>query len=162
MDRGNRVPTFLISHLWSEKIGRLKEKSNLKGLIIDGSPRSLLEAELMNNIFNWYEWTNVKVISLEISDQEAFDRLTKRRICEKCGRLIPWVGDFRGLKVCDKCGGRLITRPDDKPESIRARLDYYQKDVQPAIDYYQKQGRLIEINGDQPIEDVYRDIKKAI
>jgi adenylate kinase len=162
MGQGELAPTFFISHIWSEKIGEIKNKSNLKGLIIDGSPRSLLEAELMNDIFEWFEWSNIKVILLDISEQEAFDRLTKRRICQKCGRLIPWVGEFKKLKKCDKCGGELKTRFDDKPEAIRARLDFYKKDVQPAVDYYEKQGRLIKVNGEQSIEDVYRDIEKSL
>jgi len=128
MSQGNLAPTFLISYIWSEKIREIKNKPNLKGLIIDGSPRSLLEAELTSDIFEWYEWSDIKVILLDISDEEAFNRLTKRR------------------------------RFDDKIEAIRSRLDFYKNDVQPAIDYYEKQGRLIKINGQQSIEEVHREI----
>lgn len=128
MSQGNLAPTFLISYIWSEKIREIKNKPNLKGLIIDGSPRSLLEAELTSDIFEWYEWSDIKVILLDISDEEAFNRLTKRR------------------------------RFDDKVEAIRSRLDFYKNDVQPAIDYYEKQGRLIKINGQQSIEEVHREI----
>jgi adenylate kinase len=162
LDKGKRAPTFLMFQVWSEKIREIKNKSDLEGLIVDGSPRSLLEAKLMDDIFNWYEWTNIKVILLDISEEEALNRLTKRRICKECGRLIPWVGEFKNLKKCDKCGGELETRFDDKPKAIRARLDFYKNDVQPVVDYYQKQGRLIRINGEQSIEDVYRDIKKVV
>jgi adenylate kinase len=162
LDKGERAPTFLMFQVWSEKIKEIKNKPDLKGLIIDGSPRSLLEAKLMDDAFEWYDWKNIKVILLDISEQEAFERLTKRRICKECGRLIPWVGDFKGMKVCDKCGGELITRADDKPEAIRARLGYYKRDVQPAVDYYQEQGRLIKIDGEKSIEDVYQDVKRAI
>ncbi len=128
MSQGNLAPTFLISYIWSEKIREIKNKPNLKGLIIDGSPRSLLEAELTSDIFEWYEWSDIKVILLDISDEEAFNRLTKRR------------------------------RFDDKIEAIRSRLDFYKNDVQPAIDYYEKQGRLIKVNGQQSIEEVHREI----
>ncbi len=162
VNQGDLAPTFLISQLWTEKIKEIEEKEDLKGLIIDGSPRTLIEAKLMDEIFDWVEWTKIKVILLDISDQEAFDRLTKRRVCKKCGRLIPWVGDFRSMKVCDKCGGELITRTDDKPEAIRARLDFYTNEVEPAIDYYQKQGKLIKVNGQQSIEDVYQEVKKTV
>lgn len=162
MGQGELAPTFFISHLWSEKIGEKKDKSNLKGLIIDGSPRSLLEAELMDDIFEWYEWTNIKVILLDISDKEAFNRLTKRRICQKCGRAIPWVGQSKKLKKCDRCGGELMTRFDDKPEAIKARLDFYKDDVQPAVDYYEKQGKLIKVSGEQSIEDVHQEIIKGL
>ncbi len=116
----------------------------------------------MDEIFEWYEWTKIKVILLDISDEEAFARITKRRICKKCGRLIPWVGQFKKLKRCDKCGGGLMTRPDDKPAAIKARLDFYKEDVQPVVDYYEKQKKLIRINGYPPIKDVHQDIRKAI
>lgn len=162
LDRGDRAPTFLMFQVWVDKIREIKNKPDLKGLIIDGSPRSVLEAELMDHTFEWYEWSDVKVILLDISDEEAFNRLSKRRICQKCGRLIPWLGEFKNLKRCDKCGGELKARFDDRPEAIRARLDYFKKDVQPVVDYYEKQGRLIRINGEQSIEEVYRDIKNEI
>ena len=162
ISKGDLAPTFFISHLWSEKIGEKKDKLNLGGLIIDGSPRSLLEAELMDDIFEWYEWTNIKVILLDISNKEAFGRLTKRRICKKCGQQIPWIGQSKKLKRCPQCGGELITRFDDKPEAIKARLDFYKKDVQPAVDYYKKQGKLIRVSGEQPIEDVRQEVKKAL
>ena len=162
MDSGKRIPTPIMFRIWSERIEEMKDEVNKKGLIVDGNPRSLREAELMNDAFEWYEWKDTKVILLDISEQEAFDRLTKRRICKACGRLIPWVGDFKEMKICDECGGELITRADDNSEAIRARLDYYKKDVEPAIDYYKKQGKLIKVDGDKSIEDVYYDIKKAV
>jgi adenylate kinase len=162
LDRGERAPTFLMFQVWSEKIREIKNKPDLKGLIIDGSPRSLLEAELMDHTFDWYEWSNVKIILLDISEEEAFNRLTKRRICQKCGRLIPWLEPFKALEKCDQCGGKLEKRFDDRPEAIKERLNYFKRDVQPVVDYYEKQGRLIRINGEQSIEDVYQDILKAI
>lgn len=162
LNKGERMPTPIMFRMWAEEIEKIKDKVNKKGLIIDGNPRSLREAELMNDAFKWYQWEDIKVVLLDISEQEAFDRLTKRRICKECGRLIPWVGNFKIMKACDECGGELITRSDDKPEAIRARLGYYKKDVKPAIEYYEKQGRLIKVDGDKSIEDVYYDIKKAI
>ncbi len=162
IESGVLVPTPIMFRIWAEEMEKMKEKVDQKGIIIDGSPRCLLEAELMDHVFKWYGWDNIKVILLDISEQEAFDRLTKRRICKECGKLIPWVGDYRNIKVCDDCSGELITRSDDKPEAIRARLEYFKKDVQPAVEYYKKQGRLIKVDGDKSIEDVYHDVKKAI
>ena len=162
MNQGRRVPTPIMFRIWAEKIEEMKDKVNEKGLIIDGNPRSLREAELMNDALNWYEWEDIKVVLLDISEKEAFDRLTKRRICKQCGKLIPWIAGFKEMKICDECGGELITRSDDKPEAIKARLEYYKKDVEPAIDYYERQGRLTKVDGDKSIEDVYYDIKKAI
>jgi len=162
MASGELVPTPVMFRVWSEKIETIKEQVDKKGLVVDGSPRTLLEAELMDNVFKWYQWSDIKILLIDISEKEAFDRLTKRRICKQCGRLIPWVGDFRGMKVCDKCGGELITRDDDTPEAIRERLEFYKEKVEPAVDYYQKQGKLVKINGEKSIEDVYQDVKKAI
>lgn len=162
LDKGDRAPSFLVFRIWSQIIANMREKINKNGLVIDGSPRTLSEAEFIDELLEWYQWSDVRVILLDISEQEAFDRLTKRRICKKCGRLIPWVGDFRTLKVCDKCGGQLIIRHDDKPGVIKERMAYYRKDVVPAVEYYKKHGRLIKIDGEKSIEDVYYDIKKAI
>jgi len=140
----------------------MKEQVGEKGLIIDGSPRMLEEAKMMDELFEKLGWEDIKVVLVDISEQESFDRLIKRRICKKCGRIIPWVGDFKEIKVCDKCGGELVTRDDDNPEAIRKRLAYFKKDVQPTIDYYEKQDRLIKIDGTKSIEEVYNDIKKKI
>ncbi len=160
--RGDRVPTAVFYRIWSQRIAQLKKKIDNQGLVVDGSPRSLIEAKLMDELFSWYRWEQVYPVLLEISHQEAFDRLTKRRICQKCGHLIPWLGHFKDLKVCDQCGGELVNRPDDKPEAIKARLTYYQKDVEPVVEDYQNQARLIRVNGEQSIEDVYQELKKAL
>ncbi len=162
VNQGELAPTFLVFNIWVQELEKIKSKKGFKGVIIDGSPRKVFEAELMDAAFDWFEFKNIKAVLIDISRQEAFDRLTKRRICAKCGRLIPWVGKFKDLKVCDQCGGELITRTDDKPEAISQRLDYYKKDVEPVIKYYQKQKRLVKVDGEQSIEDVYRDVKKSI
>ena len=88
--------------------------------------------------------------------------MTKRRICKDCGRVLPYIGEFRKLKKCDKCGGKLITRIDDTVEGVKERLRWYKTDVVPVINCYKKQGRLIKINGEQSIEKVFKDILKAI
>lgn len=162
MGKGELVPTPVMFRFWAGKIAEMKDKINKKGLILDGNPRALLEAELMDGIFEWFEWTNIKVILLDISNREAFNRLTKRRICKECGQLIPWVGQSKKLKKCPQCRGELMTRFDDKPEAIKARLDFYKKDVQPAVDYYKKQGKLIRVSGEQSIESVHQEILKFL
>lgn len=159
---GELAPSFLMFQIWSAKVEEIKNKNVLEGLIIDGSPRALAEAKLMDDVFEWYEWKDIKVFLIDISEEEAFGRLTKRRVCKDCRRIIPWVDDLKNLKKCDKCGGELETRSDDKPEAIQARLDYYKKDVQPVVDYYEKRGALIRINGEQAIEKVYEDIRKLL
>jgi len=151
----------LATTLWMYKIVyNVKEN---QGILFDGSPRRLDEAKVIDEFMEFLERKeNTYNILLDISREEAFNRLIKRRICKKCERLIPWVGEFKKLKVCDKCGGELITRPDDSSKAINNRLDFYDKRVTEVVDYYKKQNRLIEINGEQSIEDVFQDILKAI
>jgi adenylate kinase len=151
----------LATTLWMHEIAyTIKEE---EGIIADGFPRRLNEAKSLDHFLEFLERKeNTFYLLIDISRQEAFDRLTKRRICKKCGELIPWVGDFKKLEACPKCGGELMSRFDDKPEAIKNRLDYYDERVSQVVDYYKEQGTLIEINGNQSIEDVFKDVLKAI
>ncbi len=164
MNRGELVPSLMIADIWVnefEKIKKRQEKTN--GLVLDGWTRTITEAFLMDEALEWYEWDrNVKIILLNISRRESYNRLTKRRQCKKCGRLIPWIGEFKKLKKCDRCGGKLFVRRDDKLASIKMRLKEYKEETTSAVNHYKKQGRLIKINGEQSIENVFKDILKAI
>lgn len=163
MRKGELVPSFIISKLWIDKLGKFKKKIRLNGFAIDGSPRKMLEAKLFDEAMRWYEWQKrAKVILIDISRKESLNRLTKRRICKKCGRLIPWLGALKKLKKCDKCAGPLITRQDDRPGAIKKRLEEFKNEVMPVINYYKKQGKLIKINGEQSIKRVFKDILKAL
>ena len=163
MNRGELVPSFIVIKLLGDKLEKLKKDLKIKGFVLDGWTRIIFEAILLEESLGWYDWDkNVKVILIKISKRESINRLTKRRQCKECGRLIPWLGGFKKLKKCDKCGGELVVRRDDKMEVIKKRLEEYKTETIPAINYYKKQGRLIEINGEQSIEDVFKDILKAI
>lgn len=163
LNAGGYVPTPVIFRLWMDKLESIKEKSDLKGILFDGSPRKLLEAHLLDQAFGWYEWEEyVKVILIDISREEAMERLTKRRICVKCGKIFPWVGEFKRFTACDACGGELTSRPDDTPEGIKSRLDLFESETMPVIEYYKQSGRLEVIHGEQDIDDVYRDLKGSI
>lgn len=163
MGKGELVPSFVISKLWIDELEMLKQRKKINGFVSDGSPRKMLEANLFDEALGWYEWQEkTKVIFINISRKESFNRLTKRRQCKKCGRLIPWIGEFKKLKKCDKCGGELISRNDDNPEAIKKRLEEFKEEVIPVINHYKEQGRLVEINGKQSIENVFQDILKAL
>lgn len=163
MKKGKLVPSFIIAKLWIDAFEKLRQKRKFKGLVCDGSPRKIIEAELFDGALDWYGWQErAKVILIDISPKEALNRLTKRRICKNCGRLIPWIGEFKKMKKCDKCGGPLITRPDDKPAAIKKRLEEFKKEVIPVVNHYKKQGKLIRINGEQSIEDVFKSILKTL
>jgi len=163
MNKGKWVPECTIIKIWMDKLEEFKQKRDFKGWIYDGGPRLTLETELLDKALEWYEWQkNIKVILIDISEKTAFNRLTKRRQCKRCGELIPWVGKFKNLKKCHKCGGPLIYRPDDKPEAIKERLSQFKKYTIPQINYFKKQRRLIKIDGEQSIEDVFKDILKYL
>jgi len=163
IDAGNLVPTPVVFKLWLDQFEKLKSKKKLKGIVFDGSPRKILEAYLIDESLQWYEWDkNVKIFFIKISAKESFNRLTKRRQCKKCGRIIPWIGDFKKLKVCDQCGGELFVRADDSIESIKKRIEGYKKETTKAVNYYKKQGKLIEINGEQGIKEVFQEIIEKI
>ena len=161
--KGDLAPTAVIFKLWLDKVETLKNKKNLKGFVMDGNPRKILEARLIDEVLEWYEWDkNVKVVLVDISNREAVWRLTKRRICKECKEIVPFVGDFRKVKKCPRCNGRLVQRGDDTVASVNNRLKWFKKEVQPIINYYRKEGRLVKVNGEQSIEDVHKDILKSI
>lgn len=156
---GGLPPHWLASYLWTrEIIERLKPR---EGAIFDGAPRRFPEAQLLDEILAWYGRVGVPLL-IDISRKEAFERLSKRRICKKCARIIPYMREFKGLSVCDRCGGELRTRKDDDPKSIRRRLAWFDESVMPVIRYYKKEKRLKVINGEQSIEDVFKDILKVL
>lgn len=161
LEEGGLPYDDLATMLWMYEISYKIKKD--QGILADGFPRRVNEAKDLEQFLEFLgRKENTFNILIDISRQESFNRLTKRRICKECGRLIPWVGEFKDLKVCDKCGGALVVRSDDKPEAINSRLDYYEDRVVKTIKYYENQGRLIRINGEQSIEDVFKDVLKAI
>ncbi len=163
MGEGKLVPSFVISKIWMDKLEALKQKGDFNGFVFDGSPRKIIEAQYLDEALNWYGWqSGLKVILIDISEKEAFNRLTKRRVCQKCGNLIPYIGEFKNMKECNKCGGALVVRPDDKMSAIKKRLSEYKKEVVPVINHYKAQKRLFQIKGEQSIENVFQDILKFI
>jgi len=163
MDRGELAPSFVIVKILGDELEKLKKQTKFNGFVLDGWTRIIYEAILADEAINWYEWgKEFKVILINISRRESISRLTKRRQCKKCGRLIPWLGEFKKLKKCDKCGGELVVRRDDNSASIEKRLEEYKNQTSLAINHYRKQGKLITINGEQSIEGVFKDILKAI
>ncbi len=163
MTAGGRVATPVIFKIWMDKLEEFKKKSKLNGFIIDGSPRTILEAEMLEQALDWYEYgKDKKIIFINISPKESIWRLTKRRICKRCGQNIPFIGEFRKLLKCNKCKGDLFNRADDTIEGIKKRLEWFETEVRPTINYYKKRGELIKINGEQPIEKIFKDILEKI
>ena len=161
LEQGGLPHDDLATSLWMHEIA-YKIKEN-QGILADGFPRRLNEAKSLDKFLKFLgRKERTFYFLIDISRKQALNRLLKRRICKKCGQLIPWMGKFKKLKICNKCKGELIARDDDTLQAINNRLDYYEKRVTPVIKYYKRQNRLIRINGEQSPENVFREILKNI
>ena len=156
MDEGALVPDELILGIVAD---RVSQPDCEKGFILDGVPRTLAQAEAL-------EAKGVKidhVVSIEVDDAAIEGRMTGRRVCAKCGASYHIVANPPKTEgVCDSCGGSLVIRKDDKPETVRHRLEVYHASTEVLKDFYGKLGRLRIVNGNQPIGDANKDILKAI
>ncbi|MDD3292946.1 MAG: nucleoside monophosphate kinase [Candidatus Pacebacteria bacterium] len=160
IDNGGLVLTPVVFQLWIKKLEELKNRGDVKGIIIDGSPRKIKEAFLLDEALEWYEWNkNIKALLIDISDKEAIERIEKRKYCSQCKEIYIYDGK---VEKCSKCGGELIQREDDQIDGIKKRLDWFKKEVEPVIDYYKEGDRLIAIDGEQSIEKVFEDILKKL
>lgn len=135
----------------------LKENSpTLDNLLLDGYPRSVRQYEMLKG---WLKRNGKKIdlaIYLAISDEEAVKRLSARVICEGCGEVYNFITNPPPAKC--PCGGKPVQRPDDKPEAIRERLSKYHLVTAPLIEVFRKDGILVEVNGERPIETIFREL----
>ena len=156
MDEGSLVPDELILGIVADRVAQ-PDCSN--GFILDGVPRTLAQAEAL-------EAKGIQidhVVSIEVDDKDIEARMTGRRVCAKCGASYHVVANPPRVEgVCDQCGGELIIRKDDKPETVRHRLEVYHASTEVLKDFYSKLGRLRTINGSQSIQGANADILKAI
>lgn len=163
IDNGGIVPAPVVFKLWMEKFEEFKNrKEEFKGVILDGSPRKLLEAKLLDDALGWFNWEKrVKIILIDISDEEAINRIAKRKICPKCGNIVI-VSGSNDLDICSNCGEKLITRAEDTIEGTKKRLEWFRDEVEETVNHYESMGKLIKINGEQSVENVFNDIMKEI
>ena len=157
MDEGSLVPDELILGIVAD---RVTEPDCQNGFILDGVPRTLAQAEAL-------EAKGVRidyVVSIEVDDSEIEGRMTGRRVCGKCGASYHVVANPSKTEgICDSCGGgELIIRKEDKPETVRHRLEVYHATTEVLKKFYGELGRLVLVNGSQSIEGANEDILKAI
>ncbi len=160
LEQGGLPYDDLATTLWMNEIA-YKIKEN-QGILCDGFPRRLNEAKSLDKFLEFLKRKTIFCLLIDISRKEALNRLLKRKICKKCGRLAPWDKESKKLKFCDKCKGELIIRSDDTVKAINNRLDYYEQRVRPVIKYYKRQNRLIKIDGEQGAKNIFKEILRVI
>ena len=152
MDRGDLVPDSVTIAMVRD---RLAEGDAADGFLLDGFPRTLHQAKVLDEmLYELGERLDV-VLELVVDDDEVVRRLSGRRTCRVCGRV--WHLDFDPPtldSVCDQCGGELFQRDDDREETIRHRLEVYVEQTSPLIDFYADQGNLVGLDATGPVEDV--------
>jgi adenylate kinase len=153
---GKLVPDDVIVSVVKE---RLSKPDCEKGFILDGFPRTTAQAEALTESGVKID----KVLSLEVEDAVIVERLSSRRECSKCGAPYNVISNKPQKDgVCDKCGGELIQRADDNPDTIKNRLEVYHTQTEPIKAYYEKLGLLVTANGEEELADTTRNVDTAL
>ena len=141
-----------------------KFKNTVAGFVFSGSARTVDETEQnLNYLSGIYGKENIVAVEIKLSEEESVKRNSHRRICVKNRHPIPNFPEYANIKVCPEDGSEIITRELDKPEIIKERYQVYLRDTTPVIDYFRQNGyKVKEINGEQPIEKVFEDIKSGL
>ena len=154
MDEGKLVPDRLVVDLVTE---RLADDDTQKGFILDGFPRNTAQAVTLDSALSEMARNLDAALLVDVKAEVIVKRLSSRRTCRDCGYTAP-----AGVDKCPACGGEMYQRDDDKPETIQKRLDVYETQTSPLVEYYRGKGLLKVVDGDRPVEDVYKDVKELL
>ncbi len=160
LDSGTLVPDTLTIRVVRD---RLLQPDAANGFLLDGFPRTIAQAEALDEMLNAENLPLTNVLYLEVSEEELLKRLTGRRVCPKCGASYhvtlnpPHVAD-----TCDRCGEALTHRADDRPEAVSVRLRENLGRTAELTAYYEKRGLLTRIQGEQSVDEVYEAIRNAL
>lgn len=154
MDAGDLVPDEVVIGLVEEKLKADPDSSYL----LDGFPRTPAQAVALDGVLSDLGKKLDFAIALNVDNEVVVKRMSDRRVCRKCG----FPGTSATGPTCPQCGGEMYQRDDDNEETVRNRLEVYDKSTSPLIDYYRGNGILVEIDGNQTPDEVYADLKKAI
>ena len=156
MDAGKLVPDEVIIGIITE---RLAEDDCKNGYILDGVPRTIAQAEAMEKAGISFD----AVVSIEVADEVIMERMSGRRVCESCGASYHLVAvPPKVAGVCDSCGGKLVQRKDDAPETVKDRLAVYHKETEPLKDFYAQRGLLKSVENQPSVEATTAAILKAL
>ncbi len=160
MAKGLLVPDELVVDL---VVDRVKQDDCKNGYVLDGFPRTIPQAEALDSALAAAGDAMDYAINVEVPDENIVNRMSGRRACVDCGATYHIVyAPTEKEGICDKCGGSLILREDDKPETVQKRLGVYHEQTQPLIDYYTEKGILKEVDGTVDIDDVFAAIVKIL
>lgn len=160
MEKGLLVPDELTCDL---VVDRIAQEDCKNGYVLDGFPRTIPQAEALKAALGKMGTTIDYAINVEVPDENIVKRMGGRRACLACGCTYHVVFNAPKVEdVCDVCGAKLVLRDDDKPETVKKRLDVYHEQTQPLIDFYDKEGVLVEVDGTQNLEDVFQAITKIL
>lgn len=147
MEAGQLVPDEVVIGIIKE---RLAEDDCKDGFILDGFPRTIPQAQALEDMGIGID----KVIDIEVPDEKITARLSGRRVCAKCGNSYHMIYKFPKVEgICDACGGELVQRKDDAPETVKARLVEYHEMTEPLKDFYEKLGKLKIVEGQEEVQD---------
>lgn len=156
IDAGNLVPDDVVIGIIKE---RLAESDCANGYILDGFPRTIPQAEALDNL----GFDIDAALSIEVADEEIVKRMSGRRVCEKCG--ASYHTEYKKPAkdgVCNLCEGKLVIRKDDEPETVMNRLNVYHEQTEPLKDYYKACGKLLTVEGQDKVEDTTRLVLAAL
>ena len=160
MDKGELVPDELVVDLVVDRVAKDDAKN---GYVLDGFPRTIPQAEALDAALAKLGDKVDYAIDVDVPDENIINRMSGRRACVACGGTYHIVHIPTKVEgICDACGGELILRDDDKPETVKNRLNVYHEQTQPLIDYYKGQDILVEVDGTQNMDDVFTDILKVL
>ncbi|MFC1968193.1 adenylate kinase [Chloroflexota bacterium] len=160
MERGELVPDEITIRMILERVAT---PDCSQGFILDGFPRTLEQAKALDQVLIESGKTIDKAVYIKVSTQELLRRLSERWICRNC--QTPYnilTSPPRETGRCDHCGGELYQRPDDIPERVQRRLEVYLAETMPLVEYYEKMGKLVEVNGEQAMGEVSRELMAAL
>jgi len=160
MDEGALVPDEVTNGIVEE---RLSKDDCKNGFLLDGFPRTIPQAEALQQITSRINKPLDYVIHVDVPEEKLLERLTGRRVCPTCGATYHVIyNPPKEDGVCDKDAATLIQRDDDTKETVQKRLTVNIEQAKPLLDFYENQGILITVNGDQPIDEVFNEIQAAL
>lgn len=155
-DNGKLVPDKIVIGIIKDRLGKPDCKN---GFVLDGFPRTVPQAESLDTMSVEID----TVLSIEVSDEDIEKRMSGRRTCPVCGATFHLIyNPPKAENTCGKCGAQLIMRADDRPETVRARLEVYHQQTEPVKEFYRRAGKLKEINGQASIEQTAEHIFAAL